>query len=47
MKKFTGAAAVAALAQVSREEEKVVVRTAKAAWTFLSWVLLPSYDFGN
>ena len=43
--KFTEAAAVAALAQVSREEE--VVRTAKAAWIFLSWVLLPSHGLGN
>lgn len=45
VKEFTGAAAVAGLAQVSREEE--AVRTAEAAWRFLSWVLLPHCDLGN
>lgn len=45
VKEFTGAATVAGLAQASREEE--VVRTAEAAWRFLSWVLLPYCDLGN
>lgn len=45
VKEFTGAAAVAGLAQASREEE--VARTAEAAWRFLSWVLLPYCDLGN